>query len=122
MECKYDGCTNTCAAPRKQGNRSKLRQDPECNTCKNLMQKYGLTTTTRNQMLNEQEGLCLLCESAIRFIGKASGSSREAAVVDHCHTTGRVRGILCSTCNLALGKIKDSTQWLFRAAAYIEGN
>nr|BFD85776.1 hypothetical protein StreXyl84_51770 [Streptomyces sp. Xyl84] len=41
--------------------------------------------------------------------------------VDHCHGTGRVRGVLCSSCNAALGQFKDRPDVMRRAAAYVEG-
>lgn len=57
--------------------------------------KYGLTMDQRSAMIEAQEGKCLICESPFR--------SRRSAHVDHCHTTGRVRGILCHVCNTKLG-------------------
>ncbi|GGU95119.1 hypothetical protein GCM10010260_33080 [Streptomyces filipinensis] len=42
--------------------------------------------------------------------------------VDHCHKTGRVRGVLCFNCNSAIGKLGDNPGPVCRAAAYLEGN
>jgi hypothetical protein len=42
-------------------------------------------------------------------------------VVDHCHSSGEVRGLLCHNCNRALGLLKDSVDSLMRAARYLEG-
>ncbi|MEV6118216.1 endonuclease domain-containing protein [Streptomyces sp. NPDC052109] len=42
--------------------------------------------------------------------------------MDHCHETGRVRGVLCFSCNAALGQFKDRPDVTSRAAAYVEGN
>ncbi|MGW5421011.1 endonuclease domain-containing protein [Streptomyces sp. NPDC003943] len=52
------------------------------------------------------------------------GSCRKApaAHVDHCHETGRVRGVLCFNCNSAIGKLGDDPDVLRRAIAYLEGN
>lgn len=50
------------------------------------------------------------------------GLSAPAAHVDHCHETGRVRGVLCFNCNSAIGKLGDDPDIVRRAAAYLEGN
>ncbi|MGW4159353.1 endonuclease domain-containing protein [Streptomyces sp. NPDC004788] len=52
------------------------------------------------------------------------GSCRKApaAHVDHCHETGRVRGVVCFNCNSAIGKLGDDPDVLRRAIAYLEGN
>ncbi|WP_335755288.1 endonuclease VII domain-containing protein [Streptomyces niveus] len=55
-------------------------------------------------------GICVICLSA------------PAAHVDHCHETGRVRGVLCFNCNSAIGKLGDDPDTLRRATAYLEGN
>lgn len=44
---------------------------------------------------------------------------REAKVVDHCHATGRVRGLMCQGCNVALGFL-EAPGWLASAKAYLE--
>jgi len=79
-----------------------------------LKRRYGITESQYNKMYNEQNGKCALCES--ESIG------RKGAVhfcVDHNHNTGAVRGLLCHNCNVVLGKIKDSKEWLNRALKYV---
>ncbi|MFH9431825.1 endonuclease VII domain-containing protein [Streptomyces sp. NPDC017615] len=61
-------------------------------------------------MVASQRGLCVICLNA------------PAAHVDHCHKTGRVRGVLCFNCNSAIGKLGDDPEAVRRAAAYLEGN
>ena len=61
-------------------------------------------------MLERQRGVCAVCgEQPARSL-----------CVDHCHATGKVRGLLCSPCNLAIGQFKDSPARLRKAAAYVE--
>lgn len=50
------------------------------------------------------------------------GTTVPAEHVDHCHEAGRVRGVLCFSCDAALGQLKDRPDAIRRAAAYVEGN
>jgi hypothetical protein len=72
---------------------------------------YGLTEDDYRKMLEEQKNKCLICESDFTAKGPQ---------IDHCHKTGKVRGILCSLCNTAIGKLKDSVEIITRAAKYVE--
>ncbi|MEU6773978.1 endonuclease VII domain-containing protein [Streptomyces sp. NPDC046759] len=72
--------------------------------------KYGLTPAELDALVAEQRRLCCLCLAA------------PAEHVDHCRKTGRVRGVLCFSCNAALGQFKDQPEAIRRAAAYVEGN
>lgn len=76
-----------------------------------LRKDYGLSAAEVDDMYAAQGRKCKLCDSAIPTIIKAH--------VDHCHDTGRVRGILCFTCNKALGMLGDNEQGLLRALAYV---
>lgn len=80
-----------------------------------LKRKYGLTFETRDALLASQGGVCKLCGRPVKF-GTAGG-----AHVDHCHSTGRVRGILCQKCNTALGTLGDTAESLERAVRYLKG-
>jgi hypothetical protein len=73
-----------------------------------LARKYGLTPEDVEEMLAAQGGLCAICEEA------------EAVHVDHCHDTGRIRGLLCFRCNAALGQFDDVPSRLRKAAEYLE--
>jgi len=74
---------------------------------------YDLTPEQFNNLLAEQANLCKIC-------GQPDTSKRGVLHVDHCHKTGRVRGLLCFKCNIALGKFKDDPQLLRNALAYLE--
>ncbi len=72
---------------------------------------YGLTTDEHAQMLKSQGGVCALCKSTCR--------TGKALAVDHDHATGKVRGLLCSSCNLGIGKLKDSPDIIAAALMYL---
>lgn len=79
---------------------------------------YNLTLAERDLLLAAQGGRCLLCAREMTFAGRG----RKHAAVDHCHTTGRVRGILCNACNMSLGMFGDDPERLRAAAAYLEAH
>ncbi|WP_347239676.1 endonuclease VII domain-containing protein [Streptomyces sp. L2] len=72
--------------------------------------KYDLTPVELDALIAAQRGICCICLTA------------PAVHVDHCHKTGRVRGVLCFNCNSAIGKLRDDPDAVRRAAAYLEGN
>lgn len=72
----------------------------------NALARYGLTISDFLRMRDEQGGLCAICERP------------RPLQVDHDHETGRVRALLCTTCNTGLGKFYESEDLLTRAAAY----
>ncbi|MFJ8023865.1 endonuclease VII domain-containing protein [Streptomyces sp. NPDC096311] len=89
----------------------------QCKACRairgredHLKRQYGLTEAERDEMVASQMGLCVICLKA------------PAVHVDHCHETGRVRGVLCFNCNSAIGKLGDDPDAVRRAAAYLEGS
>lgn len=78
-----------------------------------LKSVFGITLAEYNSMLEQQGGCCAIC-------GKDSRANSKRLAVDHCHKTNRVRGLLCSPCNQALGIFKDSTQLLTSAINYLK--
>jgi len=77
-----------------------------------LKYRYGITLDEYNQMLISQNGVCQICNK--------SCPSGYALSVDHCHRTGKVRGLLCVECNTGIGKLKDSVELLSKAIEYIK--
>lgn len=78
---------------------------------------YGVDEAAYQQMLAEQGGCCAICGSA-----EPSRKRDTKFCIDHCHTSGKVRGLLCVGCNADLGQFKDNPQRLRSAAVYLENN
>jgi hypothetical protein len=76
--------------------------------------KYGIDYARRDEMAAEQGHGCGVCRTPLKF-GGAGG-----AVMDHCHVSGRLRGILCATCNKGLGQLGDTVAGLEAALAYLK--
>jgi hypothetical protein len=83
-----------------------------------LRKSYGIKSEDYDRMLIEQSGVCFICGEPETKIVK--GRLIKLAV-DHCHGTGEIRGLLCHSCNVALGLLKDDSALLRKAADYIEG-
>ena len=116
--CKIEGCIRTCSRHSKR-HTSTFRTI--CDVCNSTMRKYGITSVEREELLASQNRECKICFTKIDFYsGREVDNPTARAVVDHCHTTGKVRGILCNRCNLGLGHFKDSKSALIRAIAYLE--
>lgn len=78
---------------------------------KSTLARYGLTVEDYDRMIDAQQNRCAIC--MLETPGKALR-------VDHDHATGKVRGLLCDSCNNGLGRFKDSPAVLRQAAYYIE--
>lgn len=78
-----------------------------------LLSQFGITADEYDALLEQQGGGCAIC-------GRDTGDGQNRRLhVDHCHATGKVRGLLCSECNLALGKFQDDPELLRRAVDYL---
>lgn len=77
-----------------------------------LLRKYGMTLEQRDALLANQEGKCAVC--------RTTTPGGKGWVVDHDHVTGKVRGILCLTCNTGIGHLKDDVNVLKAAVVYLE--
>lgn len=76
----------------------------------NLKKKFNLSLKDYNNLLEKQQGVCAICKKTC---------SKQLAV-DHNHTTGKIRGLLCNNCNRGLGHLKDSIDNLKTAIQYLE--
>lgn len=75
-----------------------------------LKRLFGITMTDYEAKLAAQSGRCAGC-------GVLPGT--KALAVDHCHTTGKIRGLLCSNCNNTLGQVRDDVMVLRNLADYL---
>ena len=103
--------SNTEAEKLKMRGRSKANPDKYKNY--SLRYSYGITLEEYNQMFIEQEGCCKICNTH-------QSALKRKLFVDHCHTTGAVRGLLCQPCNTLLGQAKDDVEILKNAISYLQ--
>jgi hypothetical protein len=107
-----DKCTATkltswckdCKKDYQDSNKRKIKSS-------RLTKVYGIDIDTYDSMMTSQGGRCDVCTELL--LGNTIN-------VDHCHTTGKVRGLLCSPCNFLLGNAKDNTFILNAAIKYLE--
>mgnify|MGYP000647893817 CR=1 FL=1 len=90
-----------------------------CKSCEKLRKlksllkhKYNLGWDEYLQMVDDQDNKCLLC-------GSPPDNAHGRLVVDHCHYTGKVRGLLCIGCNLYLSKIEACPDYLQKVLDYL---
>lgn len=100
--------TNNCVecAEEKKGDYSESRRE------KRLVKKYGITNEAYAEMAAAQDNCCKICEESV--------PDRAQFHVDHCHNTGKIRGLLCSRCNQAIGLLREDPAIIRRAAEYVE--
>ena len=78
-----------------------------------LKRQYGITEIEYNNMFAIQSGCCAICKTH-------QSDLKTKLHVDHNHSTGKIRGLLCSMCNKGIGALKDSAEILLAAAKYLE--
>ncbi len=103
-------CPNCEKRPAKEGRTCCV----ECLEDKKLTAKFGTAGPYRQlyaELFERQQGLCGICKEHMK-----------RPLLDHCHSTMQVRGLLCSNCNVGLGQFKDNATLLKRALEYIENN
>lgn len=98
-------------AAERARNKAYRARRPEVGFRAYLKYTYGLALEDYQSMLEAQDERCAIC----------GGQDEDSRLhVDHCHTTGKVRGLLCESCNLSIGRMGDSPSRLRSAAAYLE--
>lgn len=90
------------------------RKNPEKVRDNALRSKYGIGVTERAELEAAQGGLCAICQSK-------PGMGKKL-FVDHNHSSGKVRGLLCAHCNTVIGYARESTAILYATAAYLRGH
>lgn len=97
----------------------KLRlHNPEYFVSADLKKKYGLTIDQYNEMLKLQNNRCKICNQKETATDYKYKKIRRLAV-DHCHETSKIRGLLCSACNTAIGLLKHDEKLLDSAIKYL---
>ena len=97
---KQRACRECYIARNKRDNKS--RKD-------SYKRNYGLTLQEVTAMFEQQRGLCACCGNPERSIVRKTGEIKMLHI-DHDHTTGKIRGLLCQDCNMALGHMLDSSE------------
>jgi len=88
-------------------------QNKRKNYLNRIKNKYGVSSEEYQKMFDEQEGKCLICE-------KHDDDVKQRLHVDHCHQTGKVRGLLCFNCNAGMGNLGDDIVLLEKAIQYLK--
>lgn len=92
-------CTDNCRALAAAA-RTRVKSGAYAARREKLFKSYGITAEIYNRMLANQGGVCAIC--------KGPPTVRKVFYIDHNHKTGKVRGLLCHQCNIALGHIENS--------------
>lgn len=104
--CKHGHDTAICG-------RTKAGTCESCRRTNNLRSDFGIDLEAYNKMFQSQNGLCKICYTH-------QSQLKRRLNVDHCHTTGKIRSLLCDDCNKALGFAKDRPELLHKMANYLE--
>jgi hypothetical protein len=89
-------------------------RDPQKRRLEAIKSKYGLSPEEYQALVKAANRTCQTC-------GTPEGDDKPSKlVVDHCHATGRVRGLICDRCNRALGLVGDNTQTLLNLITYLQ--
>ena len=96
--------------------RKRHQDNPERTKNNDLKRLYGITLNEYNEMLEEQDHKCATCSTT------DPGGKHGKFMVDHDHKTGKVRGLLCKNCNIALGLVNDDTDLIQKMINYLSTN
>ena len=92
--------------------RSWKARNPDYMKGYSLQKNYGITAEEYDALFEAQGGVCAIC---------GSPPTKRLLDTDHCHATGRIRGLLCSPCNVAVGMVKEDPKIVRALLSYIEG-
>ena len=104
------------AAYRERNKDRRRRLDQE----QNWASRFSLTREGYEAMLANQGGRCAICGTTNPCGEGSTATHLQHLAVDHCHTTGKIRGLLCNPCNRGIGMLKDDPALLEKAATYLK--
>lgn len=109
--CRCKSCIRTAQDKWRADNPDAYKESNTKSAFKTKLKRYGLTENSYMSMLESQDNRCAICVEPLDFW--------RGTHIDHCHDTGVVRGVLCSTCNNGLGMFKDDRMLLRSAIKYL---
>ena len=95
-----------------------IRQRVAANKRRGILALYGMSDVDYAKMLVDQNGKCAICDKEETSIHSLTGTMFSLSI-DHDHTTGKVRGLLCNRCNRAIGMLGDDVDTLLKAVDYL---
>lgn len=98
-------------AATKKYEKKYAKENPRKVRNKELKRHYGITIDFYEGMLLAQGGVCKIC--------KTPPSEKRSLCVDHCHTTKKIRGLLCDNCNRAIGLLNDDVEKVKKVVEYL---
>ena len=107
-----------CASAKTRAHHAKYKHTQEYQNRKRssyFKRNYNLSLEERTKLLQAQNYKCAICAFTIETVGNNTHT-------DHCHNTGKVRGILCTNCNRGLGHFQESTENLMAAIEYLKAH
>lgn len=105
-------CRDCCAVFQAKWRKANPGKISKINRKQTLKKYGGMTETEYETLLKSQNGGCAICNKK---------PENKHLAVDHCHKTGKVRGILCAQCNNAIGVLGDNLEGIMKAASYLGG-
>lgn len=96
----------------KQYKRAYCARNPEKLKKKRLCKKYNLKPEEYDVLMEKAGNICPICEVDFDWVNRHKANR---PCIDHCHKTGKVRGVICGQCNAAIGQLNDDTKRLERA-------
>jgi hypothetical protein len=113
LDSRYsDGYASWCKACFSENNKINYIQKRKW---RDIEKRYGITKEEYKKLEKKQNNLCACCKQKPQNRGR-----NDSFVVDHCHATGRVRGLLCAKCNAGIGFFDDTPALLVLASEYLQ--
>jgi len=113
---KTSRCGKVCKQCDLQNRKTKtwpsLKRSAQKSTDRIRFKQTGCTPEMYDKKYTEQEGCCKICK-------RHRDEFKASLAADHCHKTGKIRGLLCASCNRALGLFRDNTESLMEAIKYL---
>lgn len=101
--------------------RNHRKRNPLSVKDRSLKRQFGISLKDYMDMYDAQDGKCWICGKEGNSYSSDNGRSKTLAV-DHCHDSKKIRGLLCNSCNVGLGKFKDNPSLLRKAIKYLQSH